>query len=209
MSPLKFVGGCLGLFLVVYVPLMIPWAPIVDRYARFFRAAASELFGTMGEGGEALFMPSLEPDSEQDTAVILGNNRTQQFTQIAVDSHYMGYVPTVFAAALTLALPYGWRRRLKLLAIVLVVMQGYVALRLLIVLLLAFGDGETGLGVFSFGSWTSDVLSGLMAVVNVSLAGMYVLPALIWGILTIRRSDLAEFRERLGIADEATEADVS
>lgn len=205
MSPGKFVGRFVGIFVLVYVPLMIPWDVLTDAYGELFRDGCYTLFHSFGSHGEVLFEPSLIENGKYDTAIILGNRQAGTGTQLDVDSRNMGYKPTVFFAALMLAMPYPIVRRLKLLVIGVALVQVYVALRVLLVLLLTFGGSGTGLGLFDLGSVLTKILATLMAVLNaLPLAGTFVVPALIWGIVAFRRSDLAEFREKLGIGEPAS-----
>ncbi len=207
VSPGRLVGRFLGIFVLVYVPLIIPWPALTDGYAKGFRAAGEMVLGSFGAHGEVRFKPSLIKDGEWDTALILGNRRTKAGTQLDIDARELGYKPTVFVVALFIATPYPLRRRFRLLVVGVVLTQAYVAFRVLLILLYAFGDSRTKLAFFELGPFSMKTVAMLLAILDaLPLAGTFVLPALIWGSVAFRRSDLANFREKLGISPRANAA---
>jgi hypothetical protein len=195
MSPVRLVGGFLLRFAIVYAALAVLWPGLGDAYAGWYRSAGEYVFRTIGSGGEVLFKPVPVEGTEFDTILILGNANTKAVTEIKSNSRIMGFVPTCFVLALTLATPIPWKRRLRAVVIGGVLVQVYVGFRVWITLLGAF-SGENDLSVFAFGPTTTEFLSFTFSLLVVSLAGCYVVPALIWAVVTFRRSDLQEFQAR-------------
>ena len=103
-----------------------------------------------------------------------------------------GYLPTAEVIALILALPIPWSRRWKALFWGLVLVNGFVVLRLEITLLYWF-SGDRPFALYSPGPFWSEVLVGAREVVVVSPMLTFAVPVFIWILVTFRRGDLEQW----------------
>ncbi len=178
------------LFLLYFFLLLLPWPGLGETYGAFYRATANVLFCSFGSHGSVQVEPLDDAEHGRDMRLILEN--TQKQTRSITDgrTRLMGYQPTVFLVALTLATPLSWPRRWKALAWGLAGVNLYVAFRLLVLLAGAF-SGDDAIAVFSPGVTLRAVLELCNWVFVVSFAGSFVVPVGIWFLATFRREDWA------------------
>lgn len=227
MPILKRIILFLVVFAVVYVGLMSLRTPVADAYARMFRAGGNIVFSRYlfwGDGSvhfvdlrlpsAQLFdevdrhtyrmlpinTPTLKLKGELDTLLLLKNrSRMKGFGMLRTSSRMVGYTPTAFFVALFLATPVGWRKRLWVFIIGLVLAHGYIFVRLSIYLAV----GEWGFGsakpyaLFSLGEFWSGILTRVNEVVNDN--PMFYLPFAIflWLAVNIFMGSLAEIRQSI------------
>ncbi|GAG33751.1 unnamed protein product, partial [marine sediment metagenome] len=124
----------------------------------------------------------------QDTEVVLFNRRTGAERHIAGGSKLQGFKPTAFILALIVATPIPWSRRWRAVVGGLVLVHAYVALRMLVFLLAAFG-GDNPLALFSPGPIGGAILGFLSWFLVLSYTSWLIAPLPIWVLVSLRTSD--------------------
>jgi len=205
MSPRNNILAFAGLSTLYFCLLTIPWpgpwagpAPYcMDAYRWVFRAAGNALFLRTGDGGSVKFSPMSRALHEPDTGLRITNRRTQAGGSGEIKAIYTGYRPTAFLAALILATPIPWRRRGLSLLCGLLLVSIFVAVRIWVRLAVMMSNNDP-IRAYEFTGWFKGFLGALNAVLVRSPAVGYIVPALIWIVVTLRREDWARFGIRLG-----------
>jgi hypothetical protein len=172
----------------LYGLLMILWLAVAPAYAPAFRFASQLLFGSIGPV-TVRFEPLSQPEGRHlDTRMVFRHTQMGSGGSLAISSRFIGYAPTVIAAALVLATPLPRGRRVRALLWALGMIQAYVGLRLwLLILSLLCGQHEGA--IFKMGPTADNVLGFAAELISNSLAGTYLGPIIIWAS-TFRRGDL-------------------
>lgn len=186
--PHKFILGFLVRFLCLFLLFMAPWPGLRESYSQFFRATGNAMFGSMGRWGSVRFERRSQPDVRYDTTIRLANRDTRAFAQTDSSSRFMAYIPTAFVVALVLGTPIAWRRRFRALAWGVLLIHLFIGLRMLLAIVVPF-SAEGPLNLYALGPFWRDALGFLMAVLVASPAGCFVVPVLVWMLVTLRRSE--------------------
>lgn len=181
-------GFCIRLFLF-YGLLVLPWPGLREGYAAFFRAGGDVLFGSFGHVGAVRFQP-LDSPGKLDTAIVFGNRRTRAGGLTRIPSRHMGYLPTAVLICLVLATPISWPRRARALLWGLLLVHGFIALRLLLLILVGF-SGDNPLALFAFHPHLRETLVFVGVMSSVSPVVSYVVPVLLWALVSFQRRDAA------------------
>ena len=104
---------------------------------------------------------------------------------LGYSSRYVGYLPTATLIALVIATPTPWSRRWRALFWGLVLVNGFVGVRVAIGLVVGFRE----VGLFVYGPFGKTVVDLAYKAVAVSPVTSCVVPALIWILVTFRRED--------------------
>ncbi len=180
--------------ILFYALLMIPWPGVTAAYGFVFRACGNMVFRTFGSAGRVYFAPiSPVPAGKdaKDTSVTLENIKIRGARgTMDMNSRLMGYLPTAFAAALILATPVPWTRRLWALLWGVLLMSGFAGLELVLRLLDAFSDKNV-LMIFSLGPAAKGAVVILLKVLGMSPVTAYIAPIFVWVLVTFRRGDWA------------------
>lgn len=172
----------------IMAALLTPWPGLDRAYAAGFREVANVLFGSIGADGSTQFEPTPQTGTGMDTLMSLGNRSTGAKAYAPLSVRMIGYIPTVLVIALCLATPARWPRRLTVLAIAMLLIQGFVALRVCLRLVEVFSAGDT-LAIHEFGPVAEGTIITLSQVLSVSLFGSFVAPVLIWAAVGLRPAD--------------------
>jgi hypothetical protein len=175
----------------------------MKTYATAFRAMGDTLFGSFGSQARCEFL-EVEPDDRRtDTEIKMTNLRAAKWQKRRVSSRMMGYVPAALVTALALATPIPWRRRAWALILGLLFVHLFVALALGISILHAFCglEGTSEIAVWSLGPIASLALSFAFTVFVAYSAGQFVVPVIIWALVTFRRREWEAIFRRLSIDD--------
>jgi hypothetical protein len=141
----------------------------------------------MGSGRVAKFEPFDDPQGVFDTKMFVGSDILGVAAYpygLGVNSVRQGFAPSAVLVALVLATPVVWRRRWRVLLAGLVLVQGFVFLRVAVALLNGFG--RVGLGerrlleVSDFSAWAlrrgDQIFAG-------DLHMTYIVPLMVWALV--------------------------
>jgi len=184
-----FVLKCVGVYIVCVILL---FTGVGDGYSAYFRGLGNFLFGKRWENVVISFVPK----NSQQTTLAEGHRATNISVRIdnkdyhyadgrpvqgelGVNSHLQGYLPTALFLALILATPLGWKQRMKLMGVGLVLLHVFIAVLLWFVIV---GYTEvSGIGIYRFGDVMKGFVSNVVQVALVNQIGIsFVVPMLIW-----------------------------
>ncbi len=176
----------------MYALLVVPWPGVMDGYRACFRAGGNLVFRTFGSTGSATFQPVPAIRMGNDTRITLRKRRPPYpETDIDIQSVLIGYRPTVFVIALSLATPIAWSRRWRSLVWGLVGVQVFIIFRVGLLILDSFSNANV-LAIYSFGPFFKGLLSVVSTILVRSPAMHYMGPMFVWLLVTFRRGDLRE-----------------
>jgi hypothetical protein len=187
--------------LIIYAVLMIPWPGLQGAYGALYRAAANVVFTSFGAHGEANFRALRPPDAGHDTEVTLVNRRTDFLTKttFTLSSRYNGYAPTALLLALILATPIPWARRWRAGLWGLLLVQGFIVARLLVVLLETF-TRDNDLALWELGSLGRRTVELLYHAFAGSLVAGFTVPVFIWIAVLLCRGDWRAVVTQIAVA---------
>lgn len=191
----------LGMFALVYGALIAPWPSWNDRYGTYFRGFCG-CFLAHERSDSIVRFRAAPAGAALDTQIVLVDPRTidahghAKGHILGLDSRGVGWIPTAFLSALVLSTWIGWKRRLGALGLGLVAIHLYL---LLAVRAYIWNRTlpETAVGTFS--SAVKWVAAGLEETMVTQLGPSFVVPAVIWILVTFRKGDLEAARVWLGI----------
>lgn len=181
----------LALFFGFFAVLIAPWPGINDAYSAWIRASGRAAF-YMGHPGFELKFEALQEtrDRPLDTRIVLIGLRDPQgegrrrATVMDLDMRGIGWVPTAFLAALVLASPIPWPRRVRALVLGLVAMHAFVLLSLGLHVL---DHSQIGGGTF---------MDGLDETLINQVGPGFFVAMLLWVLVTVRPGDWATLTGR-------------
>lgn len=185
----------LALFLLIYTLLIIPWPGWDELYGSYFRGLAGLVF-TREDAPEKIEFERhiLAHDfSVLNTQMILrhtvetGDPPREMLIRIALDTRSIGWLPTALTAALILASPIRWSRKLGALV------AGLVLVHLLILFTLetCIWSKSSAIGILNLSPFWQRVADGLYNAFVVQLGISFTLPVLIWLLVCFRKRDAA------------------
>jgi len=175
---------------VLHALFVTPWPGVAEGYRRLFREAGNGLFHRVGDASVVRFQKIDRGLEGKDTRVRLENRRDRRAGALEIRAMYWGYRPTVFLIALILATPIPWARRGRALVWGLLWINVFIGLRLWLRVMDAFCDPDM-LGLYTISDVLRSMLHGLMLVISLAPATTYVVPLVIWILVTFRREDWA------------------
>jgi hypothetical protein len=187
------------LLLVSFSLLIIPWPGLPEAYSSVYCAVGTTLFGNAGQGISVSLRAKETPDGRIDTEIHLRSSNPPGGT-FAPHNARSGYVALAELIALVIATPVSWSRRMKALVAGVVLVNLFVLFRLGVVVL----EGLVACPVWTIielGTSGSMVLRATVEVVAKSPTLSFVIPALIWMLVTLRRGDVDTLMARLRPAD--------
>ncbi|MCP4590790.1 MAG: hypothetical protein GY842_08595 [bacterium] len=182
--------------------LLIPWPGLADGYAAMFRSVEQVLLGSVWPRGGAEFarleigaLPQgypLPPNVHMLDTVIRLHNRPARLTGYAFNSsRQVGYLSTITLVALVIATPLPWRRKRWALLWGLLFVYAYAFIRVGVYI----GNNFSGTAPPSLYVMTASSKGVLDYVARSILpAGTFVVPLVVWILVTFRRADLATLR---------------
>ncbi len=194
MLPRRHIGWFFLRAAVFYGLLAAPWPRVSEAYSVVYSGVANLVFGSFGSKGVVRLEPAKTSERGKDTLVIVRTRGRPQYGKLTHDSRTAGYLPTVEVIALILATTIPWKRRWKALFWGFVLVNGFIALRLGVMLLDLY-SGDMPWAFYAPGPFWSRVLSGTCRIVGASLTLGFVAPVFIWILVTFRREDLGHFIE--------------
>jgi len=194
--------------LLFYSLLTVPWAGWDSAYAAGFRAGGNAVFSrfwfwpqatakflnlkspTLFDDIDAVtpgnlpkqFKPPQSEDVVQDTLMVLMNNDVPgSIGMLRTSSRPIGYWPTAVFLSLLLATPIRWKRKLIALAVGLLLVHGFVAFRVTVLLLKGgFADPAKKYALFHPTAFWQDVWRRAGEVFADNPTFAYVVPVFIW-----------------------------
>ncbi len=195
MIPPRSLTGSVVTLVAVFTVLIWPWSGVQRVYASAYSAVGTILFANVGQGVSVEVRPLEALEGRMDTELVLHSKAIPGGGR-APHNARSGYVAMVELVSLVLATPVVWSRRWKALVWGLILVNLFVVLRLAVVVLE---------GLVAFPGWTliemgrtgTMALQAAVDVIAVSPTLSFVVPALIWMLVTFRRSDLVSIVEHL------------
>jgi len=194
----------LAVFVLVYGGMVVPGPSWNARYGNYFRTFCSCLLAhetttsivrfRAAPAGAALDTQIVLVDPHQASAHGMAKARI-----LGLDSRGVGWVPTAFLCALILASWIPWKRRLGALALGLLALHLYL---LLAVRVYIWNQSIPDLGAGTPTSILKWVATGLEETMIDQLGPSFVVPAVIWIVVTFRKEDLDAARGRLGLGGQ-------
>lgn len=184
----------------VYFALMLPIPGLMSGYHAVVRGMANVAFGSLGDGGSASFESLKGDEYEKDTRIVLRNERVPSAeAPLETRLSYAAWRPTAFLIALIVASPVPWRRRGLSLIVGVGLVQVFVLVRLWVRIAVVLSAAQVGgrenvLRAYDFARDTQGLL-GVLGKLDMSPAVSYIVPAIVWVLVTFRREDWA----RLGM----------
>ena len=166
MLPPKQIAWFLVRLVLLYAVFIAPWPVVPEAYAAAYRAVSNVVFGSFGSEGVVQFRKPQGP-SDMDTELAIRKRSSPVMGTTEHSARFMGYVPTAFVVSLILATPLPWSRRGKALLWAMLLVHGFIAIRLLIVLLYWF-SGDSPWCLYQPGPFWSSVLHRLFGAIAVS-----------------------------------------
>ena len=191
MPLLRRVAGFLWRFVLIYGLLIAPWPGWSAAYGRWFRAFNQSIF-VSNEHRMLQFETARDVSPPLDTQITLANRDRVDARghvpakKLGLDSRGIGWVPTALLVALTLASPVTWCRRLRALLASLLIIHGYIALSVGCYI----WNQSTDLDLVTLTPFWKAVAGGLEETLVTQLGPSFVVPALIWFVVTFRIRDL-------------------
>ena len=187
-SPLKKI---LIRFALIYVLLLLPWPGFREAYGAYFRAFGGMVFAGQTERSEVTFeTPERNSPRPQDSRIVIVNNALMNYDgsgpvrNLDFDAHAVGWRPIALLAALVIATPLPWGRRIRAVVLGALAMHLYV----LLFLFVAIWNESTEISLMTLTPFWKTAVSGLKGVMVSQLA--LCLPVLIWVLVTFRREDM-------------------
>jgi hypothetical protein len=180
-------------FALLYGLLILPWPGWNSVYGGYFRALGRSLFAE--EGGRRMVRFEAAPGRPAiDTSITIANRDRVDAAGLVparilwLDARSVGWVPTALITALTVASPVPWKRRCWAL--------GWGLLLVHIFIMFSVGcyiwNESAALGLVNFTPFEKTVAAGLEETLVTQLGASFVVPALIWLVVTFRMIDLNE-----------------
>jgi hypothetical protein len=189
-------------FALVYGALIAPWPGWNSLYGRGFRFLCSEFLASENGHG-AVRVRAAEPNARLDTQILLidpakvDSHGKGPARILGLDSRGVGWIPTALFIALTLAAPVSWRR--KGWALVLGLLAVHVYLLLTVEVYIWNESIPAAAGAVSL---LKRIGNGLEETLVVQLGASFVVPTIIWLLVTFRKSDFDVVQALLGTRSE-------
>ena len=168
-----------------YLVLTAPWPGLSDRYGDAVRACGNALFGTFGTVGVVRFKAAADLGPSHDTGILFGPKRNPNAWLANASVRRMSYLPTAVTAALVLASPLPWRRRMVALAWGLAFVHLFVLVRLSVTIYYYF----VSVSIIELTPYRSSALRLAYEALSESLVPSFVGPAVIWLLVAFRIED--------------------
>lgn len=186
------IRGFLWRFTLVYGLLIIPW-PGFDRvYGVYFRAVNQSLLARDDTRKQVGFEAvPVELHHRLDSRLVLINrnqpdhDRNSAVRYVELDSRSIGWVPTALLLALILASPVSWGRRGWALVWGLLAIHGFI----LFSVASSVWNNAAEMSLLAFTPFWKDMAEGMEETLITQVGASFVVPVLIWIVVTFRRHD--------------------
>ncbi len=168
------------------------WPPVADSYASGFRTLGQSVYGVRQGPSQVVFQRLKEEHAHYDTRIVLTHPESPKVrVPLPVSSYHCSYKPSVLLLALVLATSMGWKKRLAVVPLALVLSQAFVLLRLGLAIGLKYTTfqlrGDPPVDLRWIPTLAQDTLNLLLWD---DLSSNYVIPISLWLLLVLpwRRS---------------------
>lgn len=178
---------------VTYGLLIVPWPGVRDIYGSMYMEVANATLGSRGGALEIRFRRPKQGTTAQGQDIELAARETATYRvrRVPINTRLDGYLPTALLLSLTLATPIGWTRRGWAIILGMGCMHLLIAARLGIAILKALVTSPPYFQDLSaFWIRATHAAYGLAMQ---SPASSFLIPIVIWGLVTLRRDDWARF----------------
>jgi hypothetical protein len=187
-------------FVLIYGVLIAPWPGWNALYSDYFRNLGTLAFSRDDGARFISFQPYHEQHgfSSLDTRMSLANRNLltrdgkHLVLMVDLDSRSLGWVPTAFTAALILATPVPWRRRVGSF------IGGMILVHLFILFSLAtwIWEKSPDLSLATYPLWWQRIVAETEYALITQLGASFSVPLVIWILVTFRRADAERFAFR-------------
>ncbi len=196
MQSRKAVYGFVWRFAAMYALLIAPWPGFNDIYGRYFRVLGQLTFSRENDRRIVNF-ERVPPELHHplDTRIALGNreqldrNGVGPVHYLELDTRGVGWIPTALIVALIVATPLSWRRRGGALVLGLLAIHAFILFSVAVYL----WNSSAELALITLGPLLKRIAGGLEETLITQMGASFVIPVLIWIVVTLRRQDVAEW----------------
>ncbi len=206
--------------IVLYTLFAWPWRAPAEAYSRAFASFATTVLGVepggkpegiYGTNAVVLVYSKYDEDPERDINIVIGNLAARQSPDSITaaphtSSRHLGFMPAAALAALVLATPISWTRRLWALLWGMLCVHMFVAGRFACILVMFF-HGDRPYCLYRWDPPWDRVLAEASNIIAVVPATTYVVPLIIWIGVTFRREDWESILDRFPPADTGANGD--
>ena len=143
------------------------------------------------------FKPPPAEEVKDTLMVLMNRTHLGTFGLLRTSSRLVGYWPTVWLIALIVAKPLPWSRKGLALIWGLLLVHGFIALRLSLTLAHGGFGAQKVYALFDLSPFWQDVLGRTETVMVTDPTASFVVPTLIWAVVAFRWSEWASLRESL------------
>ena len=183
---------------------MALWPLVCEWYPGFLRTGGEVLFGSLGLKDVVRFEALPEREGMDDTQILLTkadapkrtlvrNGTTYHAavaTRMKLSSRHVGYVSTAVLVGLILATPIRWSRRGRAFFWGVLLLHAFIAARLAILVVYGLTLNSSGPPAQLDSLWAGTLHTG-MQTLSAGPTVSYILPVIIWILVSLRREDLA------------------
>ncbi|MDD5328118.1 MAG: hypothetical protein PHY02_09960 [Phycisphaerae bacterium] len=190
----KHIIGFFCAFVLIYVPLMVPWPglALAAAYSKLYRTGVAFLFESLTPEGVVRFQPL--SDVENDIRIIFYNrdqtgpvDKMLPVGHIDHNSRREGYIYAAFLTALILAGPIPWRRKGWALLWGMILIHAFIVLKLAI--WITYGLNKEPLSIVVLSPFWNKALLLTIQVFASNLTFGLVVSVFIWVLVSFRRED--------------------
>lgn len=208
MSPPRPLGRFFLTALALYALFMAPWPGVAKGYAHLFRAGGNVLFARFWFWSDAsvTFLdpqnlrpgdlppgtPPIPTDKGKDTLLQLHRRAANTVGHLRTSSRPIGFGPTVVVVALILATPLHRRRKAWALAGGLLLVHAFIAFRITLLVTANGFAADKAYAIFQPGAFWRRVLGAMESLFADDPTVSFVVPALIWFVVSCAWSSGAE-----------------
>ncbi len=200
-SPLLLISGFFLKALFYYLAFLGLWMLVGEGYASAYRAVGTKIFRNFPPHGRVLIKEKATPTHLLDSEYLLGNDETRAVLTQSFSARYHGYSPMRLMLSLVLASPFSWRRRGWATLWGLVLIHAWIVFELG---LMIFGGytGDHAAAMYTFSPGINKGVEFITHVAADTIVPRYVVPCLVWILVTFRRGDWDNFVKTLQAKDK-------
>ncbi len=193
----KQVAKFIVLVLIIYTLLAVPWPGVRQAYSAAYRVTADWVLGVSTPHFLIYVRPLREDEGEGDADVKLGvwDRQVQSGQRVLLSTRLTGYLPTAEILALVLATSLPWSRKWKALLWGLIGVHAFIALRLASGALYVLSMAKPT-PFFEFTPLGNKIVYSIYEMAVRSPTTSFFVPALIWILVSFRKSDFEGWGEQ-------------